>query len=206
MALTDKLTAIADAIRGKTGKSDSMTLDQMPTEIAGIQAGGGGGTGGINGIKFVDEDITVEESTSTAVTYTIDGVQIPTLAENPNKWSTYTGSEVFLVFITPKEVTGEYTASDKASSSAMFMLYVHTNYGKTIASVGGICGGQSGNLRVGWSGFCDAGINATSAITDGFATSSVYVKVQTNTSSGYIVPAGTYNVQFWMLTDFNWGM
>ena len=41
MALTDKLTAIADAIRGKTGKSDSMTLDQMPTEIAGIQAGGG---------------------------------------------------------------------------------------------------------------------------------------------------------------------
>ncbi len=42
MALTDKLTAIADAIRGKTGKSDSMTLDQMPTEIAGIQAGGGG--------------------------------------------------------------------------------------------------------------------------------------------------------------------
>lgn len=44
MALTDKLTAIADAIRGKTGKSDSMTLDQMPTEIAGIQAGGGGVT------------------------------------------------------------------------------------------------------------------------------------------------------------------
>ena len=42
MALTDKLTNIADAIRGKTGKSDSMTLDQMPTEIAGIQAGGGG--------------------------------------------------------------------------------------------------------------------------------------------------------------------
>lgn len=42
MALTDKLTAIADAIRGKTGKSDSMTLDQMPTEIAGIVTGGGG--------------------------------------------------------------------------------------------------------------------------------------------------------------------
>lgn len=42
MALTDKLTAIANAIRGKTGKSDSMTLDQMPTEIAGIATGGGG--------------------------------------------------------------------------------------------------------------------------------------------------------------------
>lgn len=40
MALTDKLTAIADAIRGKTGKTDGLTLDQMPGEIAGIQAGG----------------------------------------------------------------------------------------------------------------------------------------------------------------------
>ena len=44
MALTDKLTAIADAIRAKTGKTDSLTLDQMPTEIAGITTGGGGGS------------------------------------------------------------------------------------------------------------------------------------------------------------------
>lgn len=42
MALTDKLTHIADAIRGKTGKTDSLTLDQMATEIAGIQAGADG--------------------------------------------------------------------------------------------------------------------------------------------------------------------
>lgn len=42
MALTNKLTAIADAIRGKTGKTEEMTLDQMATEIAGIVAGGGG--------------------------------------------------------------------------------------------------------------------------------------------------------------------
>ena len=41
MALTDKLTAIAEAIRSKTGKTDSMTLDEMPTEIANIQTGGG---------------------------------------------------------------------------------------------------------------------------------------------------------------------
>lgn len=40
MALTNKLTAIADAIRGKTGKTEEMTLDQMPLEIAGIVAGG----------------------------------------------------------------------------------------------------------------------------------------------------------------------
>lgn len=33
MALTDKLTAIADAIRAKTGETGKMTLDQMPAKI-----------------------------------------------------------------------------------------------------------------------------------------------------------------------------
>ena len=36
MALTDKLTNIADAIRNKTGKTNTMTLDEMPLEIANI--------------------------------------------------------------------------------------------------------------------------------------------------------------------------
>ena len=40
MALTDKLTTIANAIRSKTGKSDALTLDQMATEIESISAGG----------------------------------------------------------------------------------------------------------------------------------------------------------------------
>lgn len=39
MALTDKLTAVADAIRAKTGKAEEMTLDQMVTEIGGIETG-----------------------------------------------------------------------------------------------------------------------------------------------------------------------
>lgn len=41
MALIEKLNAIGDAIRGKTGKTDKLTLDQMPTEIASIETGGG---------------------------------------------------------------------------------------------------------------------------------------------------------------------
>lgn len=40
MALTDKLSAIGVAIREKTGKSDLLTLDQMPTEISSITTGG----------------------------------------------------------------------------------------------------------------------------------------------------------------------
>lgn len=39
MALIEKLTAIADAIRGKTGKEDALTLDQMATEIEGMETG-----------------------------------------------------------------------------------------------------------------------------------------------------------------------
>lgn len=41
MALTNKLTAIADAIRGKTGGVDKLTLDQMVTDIESIKTGGG---------------------------------------------------------------------------------------------------------------------------------------------------------------------
>lgn len=40
MALTDKLTAIADAIRAKTGETGTMTLDEMPSEIESISGGG----------------------------------------------------------------------------------------------------------------------------------------------------------------------
>lgn len=38
MALTDKLTAIADAIRAKTGETGTMTLDEMPEKIAAVSS------------------------------------------------------------------------------------------------------------------------------------------------------------------------
>lgn len=42
---TSKLTAIADAIRTKTGSAASMTLDEMVTAIGSISGGGGGSSG-----------------------------------------------------------------------------------------------------------------------------------------------------------------
>ena len=39
MALTDKLTSIANAIRSKTGGSNSLTLDEMPGAIRNIEPG-----------------------------------------------------------------------------------------------------------------------------------------------------------------------
>lgn len=41
MALIEKLNSIGEAIRAKTGKTELMTLDEMPTEIAAIETGGG---------------------------------------------------------------------------------------------------------------------------------------------------------------------
>ena len=38
----ESLTAIADAIRGKTGKTESLTVEQMVAEIGGISGGSGG--------------------------------------------------------------------------------------------------------------------------------------------------------------------
>lgn len=43
MALTDKLTAIADAIRSKGGTTDQLTLAGMVDAINAIQTGGGSG-------------------------------------------------------------------------------------------------------------------------------------------------------------------
>ena len=42
MALTNKLKAIADAIRAKTGSSEKLTLDGMASAIANISTGGDG--------------------------------------------------------------------------------------------------------------------------------------------------------------------
>lgn len=40
--ITDtQLINIADAIRAKTGKVDTITVDEMPDEISGISGGGG---------------------------------------------------------------------------------------------------------------------------------------------------------------------
>ena len=41
MALTDKLTSIANAIREKGGTTEKLTLDAMPTAIAALSTGGG---------------------------------------------------------------------------------------------------------------------------------------------------------------------
>lgn len=51
-ALDAALVGIADAIRGKTGGTGKLTIDQMAAAIAGITAGGGGGGLAYDGGEF----------------------------------------------------------------------------------------------------------------------------------------------------------
>jgi hypothetical protein len=55
MALTSKLTNIADAIRDKTGDSAKLTLDGMVAAIAGLETGG-------EGMKVATGEFTPSES------------------------------------------------------------------------------------------------------------------------------------------------
>ena len=67
MALTNKLTAIADAIRAKSGTTGTMTLAEMPDRIAAIQTGGGGGgssSASPKDVNFYDYDGTLVASYS----------------------------------------------------------------------------------------------------------------------------------------------
>lgn len=98
MALTDKLTSIANAIRSKTGRSGKLTLDQMVTEIASISGGGGGLPSGISAIKMGTHTVSSDVAYGTAVNITHNLGVIPDLFivyATSNTAVTY--SELFMV-------------------------------------------------------------------------------------------------------------
>lgn len=72
-----KLTAIADAIRGKTGKTAALTLDAMPTEIAGIETGPS-----VSGEIAITEDGTYD--VSSYATANVDVVSLGTRSITAN--------------------------------------------------------------------------------------------------------------------------
>lgn len=79
MALIDKLTAIADAIRGKTGGTAPLTLDGMATAIAGIQTGGG--ASGIYMAKITPAEYSAKSFTITHNLGTTDILYVALWAE-----------------------------------------------------------------------------------------------------------------------------
>ena len=76
MALTDKLTAIANAIRSKTGKTESMTLDEMVTEILNITTG-----------SVPSDTITLSDGTELPKPTLKDGCNYAIIFKNSNYYS-----------------------------------------------------------------------------------------------------------------------
>ena len=72
MALTDTLTAIADAIRSKGGTTDQLTLAGMVDAINAIQTGGGSG----GGQAFQCGSVVSADGTNLVVPCTLDNVLI----------------------------------------------------------------------------------------------------------------------------------
>ena len=78
-----KLTAIADAIRGKTGGTDALTLDDMPAAIASIQTGGGGSFETCNvTLKYCSEKISYTNANGEVVTKDINDGETFVVAKN----------------------------------------------------------------------------------------------------------------------------
>lgn len=71
MALTDKLSAIGSAIREKTGGTELLTLDAMPTAIQSIQAGGGE-------LKYIQMVKSFSMPKNKSGTQTITNTNLPT--------------------------------------------------------------------------------------------------------------------------------
>ena len=76
MALTDKLTAIANAIRAKTGSTEPMTLDEMATAIANITTG-----------SVPSDTITLSDGTELPKPTLKDGCNYAIIFKNSNYYS-----------------------------------------------------------------------------------------------------------------------
>ncbi len=201
MALIEKLSAIGNAIREKTGGTELLTLDQMPGEIAGIETGG---NGGIGAVKFIDVDITIDASTTTVVTYTVDNLDILSSVENPgSKYTAFTNNDAYIVFISPKEITGV----ESGAFTTIYHRSMHIMYGNNncTANVVNLMSNGVSSVSVTNYGIHTPTVYCTD-VTNGKKTGYLTVNVRHHATNGYEVVPGVYNVQVWHLTDWDWGI
>lgn len=94
MALTDKLTAVADAVRSQTDKTDKMSLDEMANEVRGLDV-----------IKDIDNTTTFKDDGSIETLY-VDG-KIERTVFNGNKIVKTTEKNGVVSKIETTEFTGD---------------------------------------------------------------------------------------------------
>lgn len=138
MAITDKLKAIADAIRTKTGKTSELTLSEMPDEILSIQTES-------DDIPFIFGGINAKLVSEYSETYTLDdtsfekGISESTSAVTikatvGNRYTNTTGSPTYAYndsdIVVVQTITCKVTHAENAIKKAMAIgynqLYVST--------------------------------------------------------------------------------
>ena len=192
-----KIQGLIDTANEATGNTDT----DLTTAVGSLVAGYGAGSSG--GVKCVDVDITVEASTTAAVTYTVADQSFKSAIENQTKWSVFNGGELYLYKITPKEYTSEATGNTtRVFKNAVGIIGGHTNY--ILIHHNKHSFGNSGSLQSSNYGIYPNGSIACSSATDGVANFNLTFSVRHDSSGNYEVRAGTYNIQIWYMPDFAW--
>lgn len=110
MSLNEKMAAIADAIREKTGETDAMGLDKMAELIAAIETGGG-----LSG--YASGEFTVAETisgTQYIVTHGLNKTPTFWLLVQYNETSYAKGGMLRIVYCAPEEsYTVYYSGGDE---------------------------------------------------------------------------------------------
>ena len=166
MALTDKLTAIADAIRAKDGSTTPMTLDEMPGKIAAITTGGGSSAVSLGDVNFYDYDGTLLHS------YTIEEAQALTaLPELP----THDGLICQGWNYTLDQIKAENAAVNVGTmyitDDGKTRIYIHLEDGRLSPMLGF---GVNGTVTVDWGDGNTSTLTGTSVSTAVFADNHTY--------------------------------
>lgn len=96
MALTEKLTAIADAIRGKTGGTEEMTLDAMVSAIEGITGGG---------VKYVTGSFVAINSNTPTITHNLNSNKVLVICAIHEMYATLTSQRKAIMCVSFSSAT-----------------------------------------------------------------------------------------------------
>ena len=158
MALTDKLTAIADAVRAKTGGTALLTLDDIVSAIGGISSGGGPFANATTlGVYEATEDVSA--------------IQIDWLTE----WDEY-DLVIFKPSITFSASDWMYISTNEVTKKKYFGKNTYANEKQTFAF---LKGGGTPNMRFRIYAEIASGANLSGTEDDGI----IYVYLQPYTST-----------------------